>query len=251
MDGTEIVLAIIQARMSSARLPGKVMKVVNGKPIIQWQIQRMKQSKGISEIVVATSKDDSDDALAQFVEAEGVPVIRGSLNNVLARYITVLDLYPAKAFLRITADCPLFMPEICDNMIRRFGEMGWEYLSNTHPPTFPNGCDVEIVDTGVLRRLVSSRPTTVEQEHVTLGIYGRPGFAKCENYLNERNDSRFRWTLDTPEDLSFIMDVYASFEGQESTFRYSDVMDLISSNTVSPVFEVRDDGPMSRSGHSR
>lgn len=227
------MLAIIQARMSSTRLPGKVMKIVNNEPIIIWQLLRILQTKHINNIVVATSTDPSDDELVEVLQDRRIEVIRGDANNVMDRFVEVLNHFPVSHFIRLTADCPLYMPEICDQMIEDFMENPCDYLSNTIIPTFPNGCDVEIVKSQVLFDLQNSKPSPTECEHVTIGIHSRNNFAHCRNFLNSRNESHLRWTLDTEQDLNFIREVYSLFKKHELEFNYSDVMKAIDMKLIS------------------
>ena len=166
------VLAILQARMSSTRLPGKVLLSVNEKPIIYWQIERIKRTRLIDKIVVATSKDQSDDVLTNYIQTIGVDVIRGSLSDVLSRFIEVIEAFPTyDTIVRLTADCPLYMAEIADNIISSFLNSDLDYASNTLIPNFPDGCDVEVFSRSALLKVFDLASTNVEKEHVTYGIY--------------------------------------------------------------------------------
>jgi len=233
------MLAILQARCSSKRLPRKVLSSVNGKPIILWQLERILQSNEISRVIVATSNDASDDELVDLLDDQGFEVSRGNLDNVLERFIRVINEQGIDSFVRLTADCPLFMPAIADKLISKFHELQVDYLSNTITPTFPDGCDVEVVKSEKLFQLFGSQPSEAEQEHVTLGLYKRNGFAVCVNIENNQNESNYRWTLDTHEDLDFVRAVYEHMVGRESTFGYSDVMDLIRVGAVRENLAIR------------
>ena len=233
------MLAILQARCSSKRLPRKVLSSVNGKPIILWQLERILQSNEISRVIVATSNDASDDELVDLLDDQGFEVSRGNLDNVLERFIRVINEQGIDSFVRLTADCPLFMPAIADKLISKFHELQVDYLSNTITPTFPDGCDVEVVKSEKLFQLFGSQPSEAEQEHVTLGLYKRNKFAVCVNIENDQNESNYRWTLDTHEDLDFVRAVYEHMVGRESTFGYSDVMDLIRVGAVRENLAIR------------
>ena len=233
------MLAILQARCSSKRLPRKVLSSVNGKPIILWQLERILQSNEISRVIVATSDDASDDELVDLLDDQGFEVSRGNLDNVLERFIRVINEQGIDSFVRLTADCPLFMPAIADKLISKFHELQVDYLSNTITPTFPDGCDVEVVKSEKLFQLFGSQPSEAEQEHVTLGLYKRNKFAVCVNIENDQNESNYRWTLDTHEDLDFVRVVYEHMVGRESTFGYSDVMDLIRVGAVRENMAIR------------
>ena len=220
-------LAVLQARMSSSRLPGKVMMEVNGKPMIYWQIQRILGSICVNSLVVATSIDPSDDPLVSFLEENLISVYRGSLDNVLSRFIEVSEMYPHDALIRLTGDCPLVMPKLIDQMVGAFYEQDVDYLSNTLEPTFPDGLDIEIMKQGVLQSLTAFNLESKELEHVTYGIYTRPETFNLSNFPNESNHSHERWTVDYQEDLDFIRKVYAHFAGHELTFTYLDLFDFL------------------------
>ena len=224
-------LAILQARMSSSRLPGKVMMEINGRPMIYWQIQRILRAKSVSSVVVATSLSPSDNALVVFLEENGIDVYRGELDNVLSRFIKVSERYPHNALIRLTGDCPLVMPELIDQMLKTFYEQDVDYLSNTLEPTFPDGLDIEIVKHGVLKSLSAFDLEPKELEHVTYGIYTRPEIFKLSNFLNESNRSQDRWTVDYQEDLDFVRVIFSQFPGRETKFTYKEVSEFLEENS--------------------
>lgn len=238
-------LLVVQARTSSQRLPGKVLKLVNGRPILEWQVMRVTQTLGPSQVVVATSEEPGDDEIERIANRCGVPTIRGSLNNVLSRFVKAVNLYSPEAVIRITGDCPLYMPDLCKVMLEEFLKKNIDYLSNTLTPTFPDGCDIEIFATSALKELESEQLTTAELEHVTLGIYSRDTKFKCENFYNRKDESFHRWTLDTSDDLEFVTRVYECFAGNELSFTYQDVMNLLREN---PGFARYDHGSMRNIG---
>jgi spore coat polysaccharide biosynthesis protein SpsF len=223
-----INLVILQARMSSTRLPGKVMEIVNDSPMIWWQIQRIIGSKA-NKIVLATSNEYSDDALVEFATSAGIEVYRGDLNDVFSRFEGVINDSPSQNFIRLTADCPLVMPMLIDSMIEYYDQNSFDYLSNTLTPPYPDGLDIEIVRTSAFQRLSQCDLTQQEREHVTLGMYSRPNEFVCSNFPNSTNLSDLRWTVDYPEDLAFIRRVYSNFKGKETTFGIEDVLELLDS----------------------
>jgi spore coat polysaccharide biosynthesis protein SpsF len=227
----KLTLGILQARMSSSRLPGKVMMLINGEPMIYRQIERIRLSKSINELVVATSTDPSDDVLVDFLKMKGVSVFRGKLNDVFSRFLEIAKLYEPSAVVRLTGDCPLVMPELIDQMVTHFYHENLDYLSNTLKLTFPDGLDIEVINTNVLYALAELNLSESEQEHVTLGIYGRPHSFKLGNYACEMDLSQERWTVDYAEDLRFVRQVFATFKGSESTFKIEDILSLLSSNS--------------------
>ncbi len=220
------VLAILQARMSSSRLPGKVMEIVNGEPIIHWQIKRILRSKKVEDLVVATSKDSSDDVLVAYLNQAGISVYRGSLNDVFSRFLEVIGMYQPYAIVRLTGDCPLLMPEIIDQVIEAGLNTNSDYLSNTIIPTFPDGLDVEFVLSNSIRKLGMYELSDYEKEHVTVGIYGRANIFKVTNFENSSDLSSLRWTLDTSEDLNLIKFIYSKFFGAETDFSIEDILKL-------------------------
>jgi len=223
-------LVVLQARMSSSRLPGKVMMEVNGMPMIYWQVQRILKAKKVNSLVVATSTDSTDDPLANFLEKNSIDVYRGSLDNVLSRFIEVAERYPHDALIRLTGDCPLVMAELIDKMVDRFHEQGVDYLSNTLKPTFPDGLDIEIIKNTVLKKLSTFKLEPKELEHVTYGIYSRPETFKLSNYLNESDSSLDRWTVDYQEDLDLVRFVFKQFSGRETEFTFQEVGECLKEN---------------------
>lgn len=223
-------VAILQARMSSSRLPGKVMLKVNGQPMIYWQIKRIRQATTIDQLVVATSTDSSDDPLVEFLRLNEVDVFRGSLTDVLSRFISVQDKLGPTSIIRLTGDCPLVMPELIDRMASRFHQNDVDCLSNTVKPTYPDGLDIEIVKSAALRKLNNFELTAEEREHVTLGIYRRPDLFTIENFQGDVDLSENRWTVDYPEDLEFIKIIFGEFEGREPYFTIEDTLKFLKNN---------------------
>jgi spore coat polysaccharide biosynthesis protein SpsF len=224
------LLVILQARMSSSRFPGKVLASLNGKPMIFWQISRIKCSKYVSKIVVATSNDQTDDELALYLKEIGVDVIRGDLEDVYDRFRKVLDHHQFPYFVRLTADCPLVMPELIDIMFEKFIVGRYDYISNAINPTFPDGLDVEILKTEIFKRIIDLNLSRSEREHVTLAIYTRKNSLKIFSFESSENNCEERWVVDYPEDLIFIKNVYSKFEGREIEFTLNEVKELLSHN---------------------
>lgn len=221
-------LAILQARMSSTRLPGKVLADINGTPMIYWQIMRIREAKRIDELVVVTSTDQSDDVLAEYLLQNGVLVERGPIDNVLERFFQALDRFREyENIVRLTGDCPLVMPNLIDEMITKFDNSNLDYLSNALEPTFPDGLDIEIVKRSALIRLSDYPLSATESEHVTLGLRNRMKEFSVENFSQVRDLSSLRWTVDYEGDLEFVRKVYDVFKGRELTFNYQDLLDLL------------------------
>lgn len=223
-------LAILQARMSSTRLPGKVLLPINGMPMIYRQIERIRQAKSVDELIVATSTDMSDDGLVAFLTQMGVKVFRGSLQDVFSRFLEItLEIEPTTV-IRLTADCPLVMPVLLDAMVESFAQRNVDYLSNTLAPSFPDGLDIEIMKSSTIIKLSEYALTNFEREHVTVGIYSRREVFSCENFGNFQDMSNKRWTVDHAEDLAFVRQVFNVFKGREATFTFKEVLQFLEEN---------------------
>lgn len=217
-------LAILQARMSSTRFPGKVLAPLAGEPMVLRQLERIRRATLLDDVVVATSEDASDDALVEVLEQAGVPVVRGSLDDVLGRFVTAMDAFEPDVVVRLTADCPLASPALIDDVITLFRESEADYTSNTMQPTFPDGLDVEVVKASVLREVARETTDTAEREHVTLGVYRRHNQYRIESLVGERDLSALRWTVDTPEDYAFASAVYDELYAHSPEFDVDDVL---------------------------
>lgn len=220
-------LAILQARMTSTRFPGKVLAPLAGAPLVIRQLERIGRAETLDGIVVATSSDATDDELVAVVEAFGVPVVRGSLDDVLARFVTAMDEFHPDVVVRLTADCPLTSPMVIDQVVSAFMESDVDYASNTMQPSFPDGLDVEVVKAAVLRAIAAESTNPAEREHVTLGVYRRHERYSIRNVLGERDLSDLRWTVDTPEDYRFVTGVYDELFVSNPEFDLDDVLEYL------------------------
>jgi len=220
-------LAIVQARTSSSRLPRKVLRPLAGEPMILRQLERIARARRLDGIVVATSEAPSDDELAVLLADSGYDCIRGSLEDVLARYVKALDEYQPDVVVRLTADCPLISPQVIDLVVERFHASSADYVSNTMNPTYPDGLDVEVMSASVLRTVGRDARDPHEREHVTLGIYRHPERFTIENVVDPSglDNSQLRWTVDTPADFDFVSEVYTDLFPAE--FEYEDVLELL------------------------
>lgn len=222
-----MILAVIQARMSSTRLPGKVLKDVIGKPMVIRQLERISRSKHIDQIVVATSIESSDDPLAEAVTAAGYQVFRGSLDDVLSRFQALRANFNPTHIVRLTADCPLTDPTVIDGIIEQHVETRVDYTSNVISRTFPRGLDAEVFTVAALDRLSVLDLSDDEHEHVTLGFYKRPGEFTLTNYAGSVDNSHLRWTVDNPEDYDFALWVYREFYPTKPNFDSADILALL------------------------
>jgi spore coat polysaccharide biosynthesis protein SpsF len=223
-------LVVLQARMNSTRLPGKVMARINGHPMIYWEICRISKARLVNKIVVAISDQSSDDSLADYLKSINQEYVRGSLDDVLSRYVKAEEIYNPNAIIRLTADCPLVMPDLIDKYLEIFYKNNFEYLSNTLELSYPDGLDIEIIAPGVLKKLLTYGISKEEKEHVTLGIHSRKDKFRTYNVFNKTNISEFRWTVDTPDDLIFVKSVYLHFKSKEIEFTLDDVLQFVKEN---------------------
>jgi spore coat polysaccharide biosynthesis protein SpsF len=224
------VLAILQARMSSRRLPGKVLADIEGAPMLLRQIERIRRARLIDDLVIATSSDSTDDLLAEALGSAGVPVFRGALDDVLGRFAAVLQERPAEHVVRLTGDCPLADPDVIDAVIAHHLVGGSEITSNTVAPTFPDGLDVEVVAGSALFLAAKEARLPFEREHVTQFIYRRPERFRILNYALFQNLSHLRWTVDEPDDLAFVRAVYRELLPRCPQFGFRDVLTLLDKN---------------------
>ncbi len=222
----------LQARMDSSRLPNKVLLPINGIPMIELQISRIKKANKVNNLVVVIPDTDSNDVLNEHLRSLSVNVFRGSANDVLKRFLEASIKFSSDSIIRITADCPLVMPELIDDMIDQFSEQKLDYLSNALEETFPDGLDIEIFNSNILRRISALKLTPEEREHVTLGIYSRPEIFKLGNFSSSVNLSKFRWTVDYLEDLEFVQRIFSYFQGREVDIGISDVLRIIEENPL-------------------
>jgi spore coat polysaccharide biosynthesis protein SpsF len=223
------VVAIIQARMGSTRLPGKVLKDIEGETALARVVSRLRRASLIDEVLVATADRPADDAIVAESRRCGVAVSRGDENDVLDRYFRAAQLSKAEAVVRITSDCPLIDPGITDKTIRAFLDEGPDYASNALQRTYPRGLDTEVISTRALERAWRAASKAYEREHVTPYIYEHPDQFKILPVTGDADYSQHRWTLDTPEDLKFIRAVYAQMKGHDN-FLWKDVLDLLERN---------------------
>ncbi len=223
-----MILAVIQARMSSSRLPGKVMKDLLGEPMLFRQIERVRRSRLIDAVVLATSDDSSDDPIEALCLERGIDIFRGSLNDVLDRFYRACEPFSPDHVVRITGDCPLIDPLIIDRLIAKHVDEANDYTSNTIPPTFPDGLDAEVMTFDALSSAWNSAQLSSEREHVTPFIHKNRDVFKCANFTNEFGDlSKMRWTVDEPEDFVFVQMVYSALFPSKPDFETCDVLTLI------------------------
>ena len=217
-------VAIVQARMGSTRLPNKVLRKIGDKPMIQVLLERLSFSKKIDEIVVATSIDKRNEELGSVVKQLGYKIFYGSENDVLLRYLDTAKYVNADIIVRVTGDCPLIDPTLVDLCIERFLAENVDYLSNTQPPTFPDGLDTEVFSFQALERSVSEATSSYEREHVTPFLRSDIGTRRGQ-VLSETDYSSSRWTVDEKADLTVVQNVFQFFAPRVN-FGWREVLDL-------------------------
>jgi spore coat polysaccharide biosynthesis protein SpsF len=237
-----MILAILQARMSSSRLPGKVLTPILGVPMLQHQLQRLSLCKSIDKLIVATSTERSDDPLASMCEQIGQTCYRGDLNNVLKRFYDCFEKYSAEKYsaeqyaaeqdqpihiIRLTGDCPLIDAAVVDNVVNKHVQQKYDYTTNAYPQSFPNGLDVEVMTAQTLKTIYQKATLPDEIEHVTFYVrrYSEDfsiGALSCDQDLSEH-----RWTVDYPEDFALAKAVFEGLYAQDPHFNYQQVLTFL------------------------
>ncbi len=218
------IVAIVQARIGSTRLPNKVMKKINGMPMIGLLFNRLSRSNKIDKIVLATSTDNNNLPLIDYVQSINYPVFRGNEHNVLERYYKAAKQEKAGIIVRITGDCPLIDSKLVDELIEKFLKNEVDYASNREPATYPDGLDVEVISMQALEKAYNQAESDYQKEHVTPYIIRSDQFSKY--YLTNTEDlSRERWTVDEPEDLEVVTEIFNYFHPRID-FSWQEVMQL-------------------------
>jgi glutamate-1-semialdehyde 2,1-aminomutase len=218
------VVGIVQARMGSTRLPNKVMKPISGVPMIELLLTRLARSKQIDQIVVATTVDERNTPLVEYVGKLGFLCVRGSENDVLDRYLNAARETNANIVVRITGDCPLIDPMLVDQVISQFKSENVDYLSNTIHATYPDGLDTEVFTMQALERAGRESDNSYDREHVTPYLR-KPGMFKNSALRHSEDLSRLRWTVDEPEDFDVVNAVFEHF-APNIHFSWTDVLSL-------------------------
>ncbi|MBN2400141.1 MAG: glycosyltransferase family protein [Candidatus Aminicenantes bacterium] len=221
-------VAIIQARMSSTRLPGKVLMDLCGQTVLERVVRRIQCCRYVDEIIVATSTLPANDEIEAKCRQMHVPVFRGSESDVLDRFFKAAIAHNADICVRVTADNPLIDPALSDEIIRQFKQANppVDYASNKIPPSYPQGLDTEVFTIDALKRTWQHASLPYEREHVTIFIYEHPDQFRLLNIMSDVGRADWRWTLDALEDLEFIRQIYARL-GPTNGFTWQQVVDLL------------------------
>lgn len=218
------IVALVQARMGSTRLPNKVMKPIGGIPMIELLLSRLSRAKEVDEIVVASSVDERNQPLAEHVRKLGYACEQGSENDVLERFVQAARAHHADVVVRITGDCPLVDPELVDELIRRFKAAGVDYFSNVVPPTYPDGLDIEVFTFRALEQANRETDKPFDHEHVTPYLRESGKFSAAA-MLHDQDYSALRWTVDEPADFAVIEKVFRHFQPR-TDFTWREVLNL-------------------------
>ena len=229
-----MIAAIIQARMGSTRLPKKVLMEIDGIPLLKIQLERVKKAKKLDKIIIATTDLLSDDVLARFCDDNGVDCFRGSENDVLSRYYHAAKNISADIIVRLTGDCPLVDPKIIDSVINLCKNECADYACNTVPVEtshWPDGSDVEVFTMDALNRAYCEASSKAEREHVTFYFWQNPerGF-KTVQLQNEEDWSKYRFTIDYPEDLKVVKQVFKELKMQKLFGHVNEVVNILKKN---------------------
>jgi len=224
------VSAIVQARMGSTRLPGKVLRDLAGRPLVEWICERVGQAQLVDEVVLATTQEAEDDQLADWAKSAGLHVFRGSSDDVLDRYYNAAKQVAADVIVRITADDPFKDPIIIDQVIHAYLKAGVDFAYNNFPPTFPEGLDVEVFAFQALQKSTLYALSADDREHVTQYLYRNPNKFSQLNIPYTKNISWLRWTIDTEDDFEMASAVYKHFQNQTDTFLMNDILEFLRSN---------------------
>jgi spore coat polysaccharide biosynthesis protein SpsF len=221
-------VVIVQARMASTRLPGKVLKEVLGKPLLEYQIERLRMVKSADQIVVATTLNDEDGAILQYCERLSLPCFRGAEQDVLSRYHAAATAFNADAVVRVTSDCPIIDPDIVERVLRYYHENAtkFDYVSNCLTRTYPRGMDTEVFPFRILEEAFFEATEPADREHVTPFICRQKQRFRLANVAYHKDLSCHRWTVDTGEDLALIQRIIESLYLRIPAFRMEDVLDL-------------------------
>lgn len=223
------VVAIIQARMGSTRFPGKILKRVQGKTLLEIQLERLKHSTLIQQIVIATTTQEQDNLVVDLCKQLDIDFYRGSEEDVLSRYYEAAVAFKANVIVRLTSDCPLIDPIIVDEVISSYLSKidSIDYVSNTLERTYPRGLDTEVFSFKALEKTYKEAVLQSDREHVTAYIYSNPNMFRIDQVKGRDDYGNFRWTVDTPEDFELIHRILKELYGDKKPFYMQDIIELL------------------------
>jgi len=227
-----MVIAIIQARMGSTRLPGKVLKIIDGRPMLSYLLDRVLKSTKIDKVIIATSILEIDNPIEDYCKEYGVDCFRGSENDVLSRYYECAKQYNADVIVRLTGDCPLADPHVIDNVIKMFECNNVDYCANTVPvdtSTFPDGSDVEVFSMIALEKAFFEVEDPHSREHVTFQFWQTDNY-KSKQFVANNDYSKYRITVDYPEDFEVISFILTELKTRESFGFLDEIIEILDGN---------------------
>lgn len=224
--------ALIQARMNSTRFPKKVLREINGKPMISYMLERARRATAIDKIILVTSTHPSDDALEELCEKNNILCYRGSMDDVLDRYYQAARKFKADTIVRLTGDCPLIDPIMIDELVSVYKKGSYDYVANTIPPkwTVPEGMDVEVFSFKNLKKAWREAKKPSEREHVTFYFWKNPEMFSVFRYNLDEDLSQYRLTVDYPEDLEVIKAIVKNFYPDNPCFGTKDIAAFLKAN---------------------
>lgn len=234
-----MIIAILQARMNSSRLPNKVLKPILNRPMLALQIERIQRANKIDKIILATSVEVCDQPLVALARELNIECYRGNIDNVLSRYYHAGLAYQPEHVVRLTGDCPVIDPSIIDLVIEHHVQHKFDYTSNVLDPTYPDGFDVEIMTWQTLKDAYHHASLPSEKEHVTLFIHKHPQRYHLGSYKSDNNYSHLRWTVDEQKDIELITRIYENLYPNNANFTYQDILDFIQRNTDLAVYNTK------------
>lgn len=218
------IVALLQARMSSSRFPGKVLESLGDRPMIVFMVERALRTRRLDEVVVVTSVDPTDDPLAEALERHGIGCFRGDLNDVLARYAAAAEALEADFVVRLTGDCPLIDPAVIDQVVEMLLDGDVDYASNIDPPSYADGLDVEAFTRDALEAAHAQATTPAEREHVTLWMRSEEAGLRRRCRQGLVNSSHLRLTVDYPDDLELIRRLIQMVRTEAGSFDHYDLL---------------------------
>jgi len=221
------IIAVIQARVGATRLPGKVLKKIEGKTVLEHVINRVQAARKIDNIVVATTVKKEDLKIVQLCAKLGISIFCGSEDDVLDRYYQAARLFKAEHIIRITSDCPLIDPQVIEEVIELYLKEKADYATNTMPETFPDGLDTEIFSFKTLKIAWENAKLSSEREHVTPFVRKNPNIFKLVSLRSNINLNNKRWTIDEPKDFEFIKIIYKNLYPKDSLFGMKKILNFL------------------------
>ncbi len=226
------IISIIQARLGSTRLPGKVLKPILSRPMLSYMLERVKAAKRIDALMIATTENKSDQPIVEFCRSEKIKCFRGSENDVLDRYYQAARSVQAEIIVRLTADCPLIDPAVVDEIVEAFLTKypNIDFASNVKPATFPDGMDIEVFSFAALEWAWKETKNPLEREHVTPYFYDSPGRFRTLNVEAERDFSSYRLTVDYEDDFEVVSKILESLYRPGQPFGFREVVKFLDEN---------------------